>query len=160
MFDRMNRLQVRDVMSKRVVEVDRDQSMADAAGLLLAHAISGALVVDAQRRCVGIVSATDFMRLERDRSARQTAQHERPGRRTASSGRAGQTGAEPVGQYMSPAVQTIGPAATLLDAARIMCEQHVHRLPVLDTQGRGLGMVTCLDLVAAMVNVADQAAVS
>jgi CBS domain-containing protein len=50
----------------------------------------------------------------------------------------------------------VQPEQTLLTAARIMCVKHVHRLPVLDSDNRPVGLLTAMDVVAAMVNAIDE----
>ena len=66
-IDRLRSLTVRDVMSRSVVWVTQQQHMADVATLLLKHELSTAPVVDDHGRCVGMLSATDF--LKRDSNA-------------------------------------------------------------------------------------------
>ena len=44
----------------------------------------------------------------------------------------------------------------MIDAAREMCAQHVHRLPVVDAGGKVVGLVSSLDLVAAMVGALEE----
>jgi CBS-domain-containing membrane protein len=61
-----------------------------------------------------------------------------------------------VQDHMSRSVQSVRPEQTLLTAARIMCAQHVHRLPVLDVEGRSIGLLTSMDVVAALVNAIDE----
>jgi CBS-domain-containing membrane protein len=62
-----------------------------------------------------------------------------------------------VSAHMSPAVQTIGAQMPLVEAGRVLCAQHIHRLPVLDEQGSPVGMVTSLDIVAAFVQAVEEA---
>jgi CBS-domain-containing membrane protein len=57
---------------------------------------------------------------------------------------------------MTSAVQSIRASAAVIDAARIMCNAHLHRLPVLDDTGRPIGIVSSLDLVSAMMNAMDE----
>jgi CBS domain-containing protein len=52
-----------DLMNPDVVRLPEEMALRDAARLLLQHQIGGAPVVDAQGRCVGVISATDFLRL-------------------------------------------------------------------------------------------------
>jgi predicted transcriptional regulator len=54
--------------------------------------------------------------------------------------------------HMSPKVQTIREHRSIVDAGHIMCEEHIHRLIVVDRQSRPVGIVTSLDLVSALVN--------
>lgn len=59
-----------DLMSREVITIPLEMAMRDAAQLLLRYQVSGAPVVDANGRCVGIVSATDFVqRAERTQTA-------------------------------------------------------------------------------------------
>jgi CBS domain-containing protein len=50
----------------------------------------------------------------------------------------------------------VQPEQTLLTAARLMCEKHVHRLPVLNLDGKPVGLITSMDVVAALVNAIDE----
>jgi CBS domain-containing protein len=51
----------RDLMTRNVVTIPQEMAMRDAAQLLLRLEISGAPVVDEGGRCVGVLSATDFV---------------------------------------------------------------------------------------------------
>ena len=57
---------------------------------------------------------------------------------------------------MSEAVQSIDPGASLLIAARMMCAEHIHRLLVIDDSQQPVGVVSTMDIIAAMVNVVDE----
>jgi CBS domain-containing protein len=63
---------------------------------------------------------------------------------------------ERVAEEMTAGVRSVQPEQTLLTAARIMCEKHVHRLPVLDLDGKPVGLITSMDVVAALVNAIDE----
>ena len=52
-----------DLMNPDVLQLPQDMAMGDAARLLVQKQIGGAPVVDAQGKCVGVLSATDFVRL-------------------------------------------------------------------------------------------------
>src|SRR5262245_46351255 len=51
-----------DLMSRDLVTIPRGMSLRAAAHLLSEAQVSGAPVVDETGRCVGVLSATDFMR--------------------------------------------------------------------------------------------------
>jgi CBS-domain-containing membrane protein len=148
-IERLLTLRVADVMNKQVVHVSVNQSMADAARRLLKHSISGAPVVDEQQQCVGILSATDFVK-------------KNGSRQEGSPTNGPEAAATPpdiedrVADHMTPVVQSIRAEASLLDAARLMCRGHIHRVPVLDRQSRPVGMITALDIVAALVNAIEE----
>ena len=65
---------------------------------------------------------------------------------------------ERVVAHMSRALQTLDAHTPIAEAARIMCAEHIHRLPVLDEHGHPVGMVTSLDIAAALVQAVDEAA--
>jgi CBS domain-containing protein len=52
-----------DLMSGNVVLLSEHMALRDAARLLLRHQIGGAPVVDKDGRCVGVLTAIDFVRL-------------------------------------------------------------------------------------------------
>lgn len=137
---RLMTLRVKDVMTRRVICVGEDQNMSEAAGLFLEKGISGAPVVDAEGCCVGMLSAFDYVR-----RAHFTQTAPDPSALT-----------DTVGAEMSPQVRFVEPERTLLAAARLMCEKHVHRLPVLDLDNKLVGLITAMDVVAALVNAMDE----
>src|SRR5262245_39110788 len=51
-----------DLMKRPVVTIPQELTLRAAAGLLQRERISGAPVIDHQGRCVGVLSATDFLR--------------------------------------------------------------------------------------------------
>ena len=61
-----------------------------------------------------------------------------------------------VSEHMSPAVQTVRESETILNAGRILCANHIHRLVIIDEHGRPTGIISSLDLVAAMIAAVDE----
>jgi CBS-domain-containing membrane protein len=135
-IERLLTLRVSDVMNRRVVHLSSQATLAEAARTFRDKSISGAPVVDPQQHCVGVLSATDFVKRHVGVATRE--------------------GEELVSHYMSTTVQGIAPERSLLDAARLMCDEHIHRLPVLDPKGHLLGMLTSLDVVAALVHAVEE----
>jgi predicted transcriptional regulator len=62
-----------------------------------------------------------------------------------------------VSDVMSRDVRSIGSNESLLKAAQLMCAKHVHRLPVNGEQHRVIGVISTMDIVAAMLNAMDEA---
>lgn len=159
--NRLQTLSVTDVMSKAVVHVSSYQTMPKAAEVLVKHELSAAPVVDEQGRCVGIISASDFLRRVSSESSAgdsllameshdliQEAE-ERPLQIVS-------TAENLVCGNMSTAVQSVQAGAPLLTAARIMSAQHIHRLLVIDSQERPVGVISTMDIVAALVNAMEE----
>lgn len=55
-----------ELMSREVITIPEDMSLRVAAHLLFRHQIGGAPVVDAEGRCIGVLSATDFVHWAED----------------------------------------------------------------------------------------------
>jgi CBS domain-containing protein len=55
-----------DLMSREVISIPQDMSLRAAAHLLFQNQIGGAPVVDADGRCVGVLSATDIVQWVED----------------------------------------------------------------------------------------------
>ena len=136
--NRLLTLKVKDVMTREVVCVSVDQTANEVASLFEEKRISGAPVVDREGHCVGILSATDYVVPHQD---------ELPDHATR---------VQTVRDLMSSGVRSVAPEQTLLAAARMMCIKHIHRLPVLDSESRPVGLITAMDVVAALVNAIDE----
>ncbi len=143
---------VSDVMTTAVVTVDRYTSYQEIDRLLTERRISGVPVLKMGRQVAGVVSEADLLAAE-DETARQARMAGTLGRRwrlrkqpyvslTASA------------LMTSPAV-TIGPDATIPAAARLMNTSHVRRLPVVDEQGKLVGIVSRRDLLSVFLRPDD-----
>ncbi len=135
------------IMSRHVVTVGVDASVADAIAIMLGHHISGLPVVDAAGRLVGIVSEGDFVRraeidTERKRGRWLTF--------LAGADRAAldfaRSHGRKVGEIMTKSPLTIAEDTPLADIVEIMEAHHVKRLPVLRGD-RLVGMVTRTDFL-------------
>jgi CBS domain-containing protein len=139
---RSGRWQVADVMTTDVVSVTRRTSYQQIARLLRQHHLTAVPVLTPEGRVAGVVSEADLLRKQ---ELHEDAEHEpawllRPGDR----GKADAQTAE--GLMTTPAV-TIGPDAVLGTAARVMSARHVKRLPVVDEDGKLVGIVSRTDLL-------------
>ena len=157
-IERLLSLRVSDVMNRKVVQVRNQHTLAQAAQTFRENTISGAPVVDEYDRCVGVLSATDFVKHHACRHADRGQSHTGAVKDCRQSGATvvDTKGDELVSHYMSTAVKAISTDSSLLAAARMMCTEHIHRLPVLDSQKRVVGMLSSMDIVAAMVHAIDE----
>ena len=161
LYNRLQQLKVADCMNTTVVFIPVNDTMREAAAVLRRGDISGAPVVDEHGRCVGMLSASDFVRREADEgngmppsayALSERAEDARPIPLEV-----GEIGEDRVSKYMSTTVQSVQPDTPLIAAAQTMCARHIHRLLVLDDTDRPLGMITSLDLTAALVNAMHEA---
>ncbi len=139
----MRRWCVGDVMTTEVVTVTADAGYKEIADLLVARSVSAVPVIDADRRVLGVVSEADLLaKLEyadHGHPLGPVSRRDRAERRKA----AGDSAAE----LMTTPAATIRSTATVSRAARIMEAAHVKRLPVVDDDGRLIGVVARRDLV-------------
>jgi CBS domain-containing membrane protein len=144
---------VGQVMSREIFAVAPETALQTAARLLGARHISGAPVVDAQGRPVGVIAQSDLCDPDRERSERRGISifyRIADGARTAMGDEAVLSDGV-VSDVMSPYVLAIGSRAPLLEAARLMVADEVHRLLVVD-DGRLIGIVTSMDVLRAVVH--------
>lgn len=115
----MRHAKVGFLMTDEVVSVVGRTPSADVGALLVEHDISGLPVVDEDDRVIGVVSRTDLL-VRGDHTAREV---------------------------MSAPPVTIHAEQTVTEAARLMTRRGVKRIPVVDEEGRLVGIVTRRDLL-------------
>ena len=119
MDDRPLPVTARDVMTPDLITIRPEQSVHDAAEVLSEHRISGLPVCDEAGALVGIVSEFDLI------------------------ARSGTT----VGDVMSREVTTVSEGATLDQVRTTLVSRRLKRLPVLDRDGKLIGLISRADLV-------------
>jgi CBS domain-containing protein len=139
---------VSDVMTTTVVTVDRITPYQEIDRLLTRHRISGVPVLKMGREVVGVVSATDLLAAE-DEKHRQARMADSIGRRWHL--RKQRHVRLTAGALMTSPAITIGPDATIPAAARLMNTDHISRLPVVDEDGKLVGIVSRRDLLSVFL---------
>lgn len=140
----MRTWRVDDVMSVDVAAVRADTPYRELVDLLTARRISAMPVVDDDHRVVGVVSEADLVhKVQRAGQPYGRPVFEGPRSRAARI----KADADLARDLMTtPAVTTTGDT-TIVEAARTMHRRNVKRLPVIDDQGRLIGIVTRGDLL-------------
>lgn len=137
-------MRVIDLMTTELVTIGPDDTIKEAARLMVKERVSGLPVTDADGRLVGIVTEADFLERELDREGPAG------GLLAAVFGPAGrQPDAVTVREVMSAQPITVAADATLSEAARLMATNSVKRLPVIDADGAVIGVLSRADIVAA-----------
>jgi predicted transcriptional regulator len=147
--------QVKDLMNPDVMTVADDMTTDELAQFLVEREISGAPVVDSRGQLIGVVSMTDIGRKVAEASDVEWGMSgfyrdvipeftlEDLGQRYV------EERAFTVRDVMTPAIYQVPVSASAAEAARIMVDQHIHRLLV--TQGKEpVGIVTSLDLLKVL----------
>ena len=139
-------LHVVDVMTSEVVTVTPETGFRDAVRLLTEQRV-GVLPVVEGDRLVGILTQSDLL-LKEEAGDRPDPMAGLPWQRHRSRLRASATC---VGRAMSKRPWTVAPAATLSEAAHLMHRHGVGGLPVVEGDGRLVGIVTRSDLLSVFL---------
>lgn len=151
---------VREVMSKKVITVGPEASLYDVAKILKKNRISGAPVVQ-EDKVIGIVTEADLMKMIESQDFNihtllpsPLEVFELPVRMKLkldeSLERIKKATKYRVGDMMTKKVIDISPNATIAEAARVMSKNDINRLPVIDTKGKLIGIVTRGDVIGAL----------
>ncbi|AGL00698.1 CBS-domain-containing membrane protein [Desulfoscipio gibsoniae DSM 7213] len=142
-----------DIMTTDVITVNTHDDLEKVARLLLEHRISGLPVVDDGGKLVGVVSEADLVFQEKPVRTPfyvvifdSPIYLERPNRFIEDIKRAI---AQKVGELMSTNLYTVGPEASIRDVATIIAEKGVNRVPVVDVDGKLIGIITRQDIIKA-----------
>ena len=122
-------LKVEDVMTRKVLTIDPNADVKDAAWGLSMKGVTGAPVKDEHGNLIGVLSKSDLADPERI---------------------TGDAMRQKVGDTMTPFLFTAQVSDPLRFAVRRMVETGSHRLVVLDGDGKLVGIVTPMDVMRAL----------
>lgn len=146
-------LRVRDIMSTEVVTVTPTTPLNQVVELLIRRQIKAVPVVD-DGRVVGIITGGDLLQ-RAGMGLRLSLQRMLPPETLAEQLRELSAQGKTAADVMTTPVITVHDGVKVSEAARIMVEKHVKRLPVIDAQDRLVGIVSRLDVLATVAPVAQ-----
>lgn len=149
---------VADIMDTDVITVRPEDDIRTAVDTLREHDLPGVPVVNGDGRCLGIVTESDL--ILRDEAAdihlphhidimggiiwlESTKHFEARVKKALASN---------VRQMMTADPVTVSPDAPVEEAARLIAEHKHNRLPVVDPDGRVVGVVTRVDVLDALTS--------
>ena len=153
-------MEVRNIMTEEVITVSTGDSVETCAKLLQENNISGLPVLDEAGKVAGIVTEGDLIR----RASRVKA----PGYLEILGGliylgspkkfvdELQRAMSLEAGQLMSTNVIAVNPEETIEKAATLMIEKGISRLPVLDEQGKLVGIVSRRDIMRSLYSKSEQ----
>ena len=123
---------VGEIMTRDIISVKLDSTVAEILDKMVTNNISGVVVVDSGGDVVGIVSALDIFKLANGNpgiSFKYTAE-----------------------DIMTPYTISVTPETTVEEAGRVMLENGIHRLVVTasPTRKKPLGIVTSTDVLRVL----------
>jgi CBS domain-containing protein len=112
---------VAEVMNTKVLTVDPTASIGEAAEKMIEAGVGAVVVMEDMARIVGIVTERDILRAVAQRARAAEAR---------------------VRQWMTESVVTIEPETEIKDAATMMFAKNFRHLPVVNKDGRLLGIAS------------------
>ncbi len=112
---------VSEVMNTSVLTVDPTASIGEAAEKMIDAGVGAVVVMEDMARIVGIVTERDILRAVAQRARAAEAR---------------------VRQWMTESVVTIEPDTEIKDAAKMMFERNFRHLPVVNKDGRLMGIAS------------------
>jgi CBS domain-containing protein len=135
---------VEAAMTKSVVSVSRDMPVSEALAYMVRHGVGGAPVVE-EGRVVGVVTTTDLT------APHPYARETGPFLRRRGGGSEWQ-----VRDLMTESPVTASPDEPLVEAVVRMARAHIDRLPVVDRDGRSIGILARDDVVRVLARTAGR----
>lgn len=120
----MQSIKVSEVMSRKLVTAAEEEKLSQIAGKMLESRVSSVVVVS-NGKVVGIVTEKDFVKFYAF----------------------GVPPESPVKQYMTRNVIVVREDKSINEARNIMVSNNIRHLPVVDVEGRLVGMLTTRDII-------------
>ncbi|MCA2229910.1 CBS domain-containing protein [Nonomuraea aurantiaca] len=156
------RTTVADVMTTDVTAVNHKASFRTVADLLISKAVSGVPVLDDDNHVLGVVSEADLLAKEEFKELyyddayrpplRARIRHAMGSEGTGSYKALGET----AGELMTASAHVTTPDSPVVAAARLMDRYGVKRLPVVDADGRLVGIVSRRDLLKVFLRADEE----
>jgi CBS domain-containing protein len=134
---------VRDVMTTTVIALRKTADFKEIVSVLRQYGVSACPVIDDANRVIGVVSEADLLykETEPDRPAALLRLQWRLDEEYKAK-------AVTAGQLMTTPAVTVGPGASVVDAARLMQDRRVKRLPVVGRDRQLVGIVSRSDVLS------------
>ena len=117
-------------MSTKLISIAPDMDILDASHLFLKHNISGAPVIDANGKLLGILTVRDCFKT----TLNACYYSESCGK---------------VSEYMTTDVETVSPDTSIPDIAELFLKSRYRRFPVLE-EGRLIGLISRKDVLRGL----------
>lgn len=140
-----NTLTAESIMTIPVLSFDMSMSLPSAAALLAERQVSGAPVIDDDKRVVGVVSEKDFL-LEMGVGEKPSFMKIATQCLNNETCMISALQSKNVGDIMTKPPITGSPAMTIGTVSALFADRQINRLPIVDQEGRAVGIVTRTDL--------------
>ena len=148
-------MQVKDVLIKKVLSLNPEDSVKDALAILANRQISGLPVIDAQGKLVGMFTEKEVLSYILPSYIEKVGRFIYQADPKATKRKFAELAQIKVSQLMRKDVISVTEEASLVEAARVMLTQKARRLLVLDAMGKVVGIIARSDVLSAMARQAE-----
>ena len=137
--DKIKNIAIADLMTKRVITIPEDQPLQEASKLMYQNDIGSIIILknndatESESVPIGIVTERDIARIVGFTSAFSPTM--------------------PVSEVMSKPLLTTTASSSLKEAADLMQQNNIRRLPVVDSKGILVGIVTAKDILRSTMDI-------
>jgi CBS domain-containing protein len=151
----MNDVLAKEIMTKKVITIKKEATVADLIDLLIKNKFAGVPVVDNDNNIVGIVTETDIILQESNLPLPLSIgltfidKFETYLKDTKSYLKT------KVEDIMIKDVKTVKEDSPLLDVVNTMINNKINRVPVVDNKKKLVGIITRADIIKSLKNTSD-----
>lgn len=139
--DQIKNIDVTNLMTKRVITITESQPLQEASKLMYQNNIGSIIVIKSSDKNenenenvpIGIITERDIARIVGFTSTFSPT--------------------IPISELMSKPLLTVTSSSTLKEAADLMQQNNIRRLPVLDNNGKLVGIVTSKDILKSVMEI-------
>lgn len=142
-------MQALELMKTYVIKATLEDSLSEAIDLMDLYQVNGLPVVDVAGKLVGFLSERDVLRaLLPDGLPQDKAAFEKEAGRLQ--GQAEQVKSLRVGDFMTQPAIALPETTDIAEAAFLMLSHKLKRIPLLDEEGRVVGVLNRIDVLQAL----------
>ena len=146
---------VNSVMTRHVEYLMSDDTISDALSMMIDQGLTTAPVVNSEDKCIGILSRSDLTGTLLDEDGELSKILDT----SVTFGRFVESletcDSRKVSEMMTYEVETIREDQSVVEACKLMAGNKIHHLPVVDSAGKVVGMVSSFDVVKAVAGSAS-----
>jgi len=152
----MKELFAKDIMTKKVITIDKDSTVGDLAKLLIKKKISGVPVVDEKKDIVGIITEGDIILKESSLPLPISFSFSFMNKYETYMKSTEEYLKTKVEDVMTRTLNTVKEDAPLSKVVNVMLNNKINRVPVLDKENKLVGIITRANIIESILKSYEQ----
>jgi CBS domain-containing protein len=147
----MKELIAKDIMTKKVITIEKDATLSELVRLLIKNKISGVPVIDEKNNLVGVVTENDIIVKKSSLPFPLSFSFAFLDKYESYTKNTKEFLDTKVEEVMSVDIKTVRKDMTVNKVVNIMLNNNINRLPVLDDDNKLIGIITRADVMKSMI---------